>query len=298
MEQGVHQLTKGALDEALKAAKASWTEAVVWRGKAEELEKEVTRAAEASVAVQAVLETEIREHDALKSAALRERLRGAQHTGVKRALAVIASYYISVDLQAISDGYILPDNDKEADEAIAKLMEVAEGPSTALAKLFEEELALLAASKEVTAVHDFFEHLAVVVNTVVSSTERNDDLHDNQVAKMEHLIELNELETGSGTNQIRTLHHPRDTRWSLHYDSICSLLKLYKLTFLVLKDIATAKGSGSTPTGRAKAVGAVKLMMSFDFVFILHVMKELMGITDLLYKKLHKRNSGYCQCYG
>ena len=34
-----------------------------------ELEKEVTQAAEASAAVQAVLETEIGEHDALKSAA-------------------------------------------------------------------------------------------------------------------------------------------------------------------------------------------------------------------------------------
>ena len=28
-EQGAHQLTKGALDEALQAAEASWTEAVV-----------------------------------------------------------------------------------------------------------------------------------------------------------------------------------------------------------------------------------------------------------------------------
>jgi len=30
-------------------------------------------------------------------------------------------------------------------------------------------------------------------------------------------------------------------------------------------------------------------MMSFDFVFILHVMKELMGITDLLCKKLQQK---------
>ena len=115
-----------------------------------------------------MLETEIREHDALKSAArtacealevegvqsgsslrsrlialsgqVRERLRGALHTGVKRVLAVIASHYISVDLQAISDGYVLPDDDEEADEAVAKLMEVAEGPSTVLAKLFKEEV--------------------------------------------------------------------------------------------------------------------------------------------------------------
>ena len=34
-EQNVHQLMKGTLDEALTAAEASRTEAVVWRGKAE-----------------------------------------------------------------------------------------------------------------------------------------------------------------------------------------------------------------------------------------------------------------------
>ena len=69
-----------------------------------------------------------------------ERLRGALHTGVKRALAVISSHYVGVDLPAISDGYVLPDDDKEADAAVTKLMEVAEGPGTALATLFKEEV--------------------------------------------------------------------------------------------------------------------------------------------------------------
>ena len=118
--------------------------------------------------MQAVLETEIGEHDALKSAArtacealevegvqsgsslgsrlialsgqVRERLRGALHTGVKRALAVIASHYIGVDLKAISNGYVLLDDDEEADGEVARLMEAVEGPGTALAKLFEEEV--------------------------------------------------------------------------------------------------------------------------------------------------------------
>ena len=129
---------------------------------------EVTRVAEASSAVQTVLETEIREHEALKSAALstckalevegvqsgsslgsrlmalssqmREQLRGALHTGVKCALAVISSRYLGVDLPAISDGYVLPDDDEEADTAVTKLMEAAEGPGMALATLFEEEV--------------------------------------------------------------------------------------------------------------------------------------------------------------
>ena len=60
--------------------------------------------------------------------------------GVKRALAVISSHYIGVDLPAISDGYVLPDDDEEADAAVTKLMEAAEGPGTALATLFEEEV--------------------------------------------------------------------------------------------------------------------------------------------------------------
>jgi hypothetical protein len=133
-------------------------------------------------------------------------------------------------------------------------------------------------------------HLALIVNTVVSSTKRNDDLRANQVAEIEHLIELNEIETGRGANQIGTLQRPGETRWSSHYNSICSLVRLYRPTFLVLKDIFIAKGSGTTAAGRAKAAGAIKLMTSFDFIFIMHVMKELMGVTDLLCKKLQHKS--------
>ena len=118
--------------------------------------------------MQTVLETEIGEHEALKRAALstcealevegvqlcsslgshlialsgqmRERLRGVLHTGVKCALAVIASHYIGVDLPAISNSYVMPNDDEEANEAVTKLMEAAKGPGTTLATLFEEEV--------------------------------------------------------------------------------------------------------------------------------------------------------------
>ena len=79
-----------------------------------------------------MLETEIREHDVLKGATrtayealevegvepgsslrsrlialssrVRERLRGALHTCIKRALAVVSSHYASINLEAISNG--------------------------------------------------------------------------------------------------------------------------------------------------------------------------------------------------
>jgi len=131
------------------------------------LEKEVSRVAEASVVVQVTLEAEIEEHNALQvtartvcealvvegaqsgsslrsrlaalSGQMRERLRTTLHTGVKRALAVVSSHY-AVNLEAINDGYILPDDDEEADEEVTKLMEAAEVPGAALASLFEEEV--------------------------------------------------------------------------------------------------------------------------------------------------------------
>ncbi|XP_066311631.1 basal body protein 10-like [Miscanthus floridulus] len=124
--------------EACRAAEASQAEVQNWREKAEGLEKEVSQAAEASVEVQAVLEAEIGEHNALGR--VHEQLRGALHTGVKRALTIISSHYTGIDLEAISDGYILAKDDEEAEEEVMRLVELAEAPSTALAKLFEEEV--------------------------------------------------------------------------------------------------------------------------------------------------------------
>ena len=69
-----------------------------------------------------------------------ERLRGALHTGVKRALVVVSSHYAGIDLEAISDGYVVAEDDEKVEEEVMKLVEVAEAPGTALAKLFEEEV--------------------------------------------------------------------------------------------------------------------------------------------------------------
>ena len=70
---------------------------------------------------------------------MHERLRGALHMGIKRALAIVSSHY-AINLEAINDGYVLAEDDEEADEEVTKLMEAAEAPGRALASLFEEEV--------------------------------------------------------------------------------------------------------------------------------------------------------------
>ena len=44
---------------------------------------------------------------------VRDRLREALHHGVRRAFAVLASHYV-VDLERVSEGYCLPDEDEAA----------------------------------------------------------------------------------------------------------------------------------------------------------------------------------------
>ncbi|PWA59026.1 hypothetical protein CTI12_AA395020 [Artemisia annua] len=60
-----------------------------------------------------------------------------------------------------------------------------------------------------------------------SSTKRNDQLQDAQLAEISHLAEIGELEGGRGSNQLQNIQKAGDTRWSSHFKSICSLLRLF-----------------------------------------------------------------------
>ncbi|XP_052110287.1 uncharacterized protein LOC107466193 [Arachis duranensis] len=149
------------------------------------------------------------------------------------------------------------------------------------------QLALVAAAKEVVDVHAFFQSLSNIINVVCSSCKRNDELRSAYATKIFHLVATNQIETGRGANQIGTLKRSGDTRWSSHFNSICSLLRMFGATTSVLEDLATNE---STYSQRGDATYALKSLLSFDFVFILHMMKEIMGITDKLCQALQQKS--------
>jgi hypothetical protein len=70
---------------------------------------------------------------------VRDRLRGALHHGVRRAFAVLASHY-DVDLEGVSEGYCLLDDEEAALAEVQRLDTAVEGPSAALASSFEVEV--------------------------------------------------------------------------------------------------------------------------------------------------------------
>jgi hypothetical protein len=74
---------------------------------------------------------------------VRSRLRGALHHGVRRAFVVLASHY-DVDLERVSEGYCLPDEDEAALAEVRRLDAAVAGPSAVLASSFEVEILPLA----------------------------------------------------------------------------------------------------------------------------------------------------------
>jgi hypothetical protein len=70
---------------------------------------------------------------------VRNRLHGALHHGVRRAFAVLANHY-DVDLERVSEGYYLPDEEEAALAEVQRLDAAVESPSAALASSFEVEI--------------------------------------------------------------------------------------------------------------------------------------------------------------
>ncbi|XP_061370261.1 uncharacterized protein LOC133312978 [Gastrolobium bilobum] len=89
--------------------------------------------------------------------------------------------------------------------------------------------------------------------------------------------------------EVGTLHRVGATRWSSHYNSICSLFQMFKATCEALDNISN---EGKTASHRGDADNAYSSLTSFDFVIILHLMKEIMGITEVLCQALQLKKHG------
>ncbi|XP_073064150.1 uncharacterized protein [Primulina eburnea] len=148
------------------------------------------------------------------------------------------------------------------------------------------QLALVGAAKNVTLIHQFFDKLTFIVNIVGASCKRNDELKEAHTDDIAHLISINELETGRGLNQLCTLQRAADTRWSSHFRSVSSLIKMFSASCTVLLKVM----EDGLPSQRTDATSVYDEMTSFDFVFILHLMREIMEITDVLCQTLQRKS--------
>jgi len=144
---------------------------------------------------------------------------------------------------------------------------------------FEHKLlpALVCASSEVFAIQQFFSKLTSIVNFFNSCSKPHDESLAAKLNEIAHLLEINEI--GEGANQIGSLQRVGDTCLRSHFYCICSLIRMYDTTCSILKKLAD---DGSTYCQSGDASIAYDNLTTFEFVFILHLMREILGLTSVL----------------
>ncbi|KAK9667942.1 hypothetical protein RND81_13G022400 [Saponaria officinalis] len=118
------------------------------------------------------------------------------------------------------------------------------------------QLALIATSRVVISVYQFFSMLTFIFNIITSSAKKHDQLQAAHLAEIERLLELEDL-----LNM---------------YNASCSVLQT------VIKEGKDAQ--------RGEADKAYDDMTSFEFVLILHIMIQILGITNDLCQALQRKS--------
>ena len=149
------------------------------------------------------------------------------------------------------------------------------------------QLTLVTVAENHSKISTFFETIAILSNVVGTSCKRRDIFREKQVENVIQGICLGEILTGRGLNQETTLKRAGDTRWGFHYGTLISLLGL----FLSVIDVLLVIGEDETlAKQRAQADNLLVLIPCFEFVFTLHLMKTILGITNDLSQALQRKD--------
>ncbi|KAK9733006.1 hypothetical protein RND81_04G037700 [Saponaria officinalis] len=117
----------------------------------------------------------------------------------------------------------------------------------------------------------FVDVLAPLLNFVGSSPKRKEFLREKQAKRVVATLSLGELESGTGLNQS-------------HFKTILNVLNLYP-TILESLD---AIGDVSDSVDQNRAESLTHFLMSFNFIFMTHLMKSIFAITNELNMALQK----------
>ncbi|XP_057760517.1 uncharacterized protein LOC130980889 [Arachis stenosperma] len=124
-------------------------------------------------------------------------------------------------------------------------------------------------------------------NVVGASCKRRDMLRDSQMTKTIEALQSGEIASGRGLNQEITLKRAGDTRWGSHYGTILRLISLFPSVVNVLEYV---EEDGNNSEQRAEACHLLNVIQSFEFIFNLHLMKNILGVTNELSQALQRND--------
>ncbi|XP_070049999.1 uncharacterized protein [Nicotiana tomentosiformis] len=113
-----------------------------------------------------------------------------------------------------------------------------------------------------------------------------DDLRESQAEKVQEALDMGKLETGRGLNQELGLARAADTRWGSHYKSFKNFISMFGSIIDVLDTIVV---DVRTLEERPKVKGYLSSCQTFEVSFMLHIMRDVLGITNELNTSLQKK---------
>ncbi|PIA65225.1 hypothetical protein AQUCO_00100600v1 [Aquilegia coerulea] len=99
-------------------------------------------------------------------------------------------------------------------------------------------------------------------------------------------LKSNELSSSKGLNQEIDLKRPSDTLWGSHYGTLVNFIVIFSSVVETLDEVME-ESSSSNKKGETQVL--LDLMHSFEFCFILYLMRNLLGITNDLSKALQRK---------
>ncbi|XP_071705044.1 uncharacterized protein [Rutidosis leptorrhynchoides] len=149
------------------------------------------------------------------------------------------------------------------------------------------QLVVVAIAKHHEGVRNFFDMLGVVINVVCASCKRKDMIRESYKDRIQKEIGKGEIETGTGLHQELSLIRAGDTRWGSHHKTMLGLISLFPEVVQVLEYV---KKDGDNPLSRRQASGILSYFNTFDFVFYLHLMLRILGLTNALSQSLQRKD--------
>nr|KAJ0224945.1 hypothetical protein LSAT_V11C100039870 [Lactuca sativa] len=143
-----------------------------------------------------------------------------------------------------------------------------------LKTLIMKELTLLFVANNHSVINDFFELISHLLNMIGSSYKCRYMLREKQSTKM--------LQTLAAVG----LKRPGNTHWGSHYSSLVNNKGIYSSICEVLQDIIKYSNSEDH---KADACRLLKLLQTFDFIFCLHLMVDILGVINDLNTTLQKK---------
>ncbi|CAN1787397.1 Zinc finger MYM-type protein 1 [Linum perenne] len=134
-----------------------------------------------------------------------------------------------------------------------------------------------------------------IINLVKSSPKHSTELLAAHKKDIEDMLESGELETGKGANQSTSLQRAGATRWSSHFFSVDSMIKMFAATCEVLQEVSEHNSSRQL---RAEAEGALEEITTFKFAFCLHMMRKIRMETMCLSQAFQRKSIDILEALG